>query len=309
MNNNVVKSIIDDVEKWIESDVMIPLHHYVKDANALQLIVCHKQLRLSKFDQMRNDPKEFRFASEVFSQCIDNLQEEEKINEHDASKLKESVEYTDEMIILKPDHKRRIISAIPIPIIPYVACFSPWERKIMANRYGNVALNITNPEIIFQSIYNNKPDWISYIKFVRVVYDSEQVRDKIKELIMNAKGAGEKEDWYHLVHTILMKCSLALKSSEFADEEEYRLVYFRPKNLDINDPALDYICPSHFEMENGKIVNKNNELNDDRYVWMDFSLLLTGVTVFDGELDVKKLKELAGREDFIIIKAIEGGHL
>lgn len=39
---------------------------------------------------------------------------------------------------------------------------------------------------------------------------------------------------------------------------EYRLVFYRPEKLDKGNPALDYICSSHFDVEDNGIVLKES---------------------------------------------------
>lgn len=166
----------------------------------------------------------------------------------------------------------------------------------MVERYGDVALNLWMTDQMLSFAYCSKPGWESYFKLVRVLYDSESVRDKIKDLIMEAKKVNDTGYWYHLVHEIMMKCRLSLKSFEFHDEMEYRLVFYRPEKLDKGNPALDYICSSHFDVEdNGIVVEREYDPSDDQYVWVDISTLLTGVTCFNEEYDLEKLRKLAGR--------------
>ena len=47
--------------EWTSSDNCTELHHYAK-REVMELIIEHKQLRMSRYDKMRNDPEEGRFA-------------------------------------------------------------------------------------------------------------------------------------------------------------------------------------------------------------------------------------------------------
>lgn len=60
-------------EEWLKNGDEIHIHHFIKGEQTLKMIVEHKQLRLSRFDSMKNDSSEGKYASEVFTECIEDL--------------------------------------------------------------------------------------------------------------------------------------------------------------------------------------------------------------------------------------------
>lgn len=128
MNDKITEvtfKVLREVDSWISGDLGIQTHHYVKDWKAVELIVEHKQLRMTRFDRMRNDPKEIRFASMLFSECIDDLLEKGSVDEYEAVELKKNTDFSSDVLILVPDHNIRMLNSKRVNMIPYVACFCP----------------------------------------------------------------------------------------------------------------------------------------------------------------------------------------
>lgn len=293
-----------DAEEWVKDHDGVGTHHFVWSDCVLRMILKYKQLRLSRFDKMKNDPSEGKFASEVFKECITDLFELGLVNEVEADRLKESVEYTDEVRMIVRYEEEKMFRSENIRAIPYVACFTRSYEDCMWNEYGTAgALELKiNEESIRAYMHGDdqsrKPiDLSNYVTVLKVRYDGFETRRMVRKLIMNAKAVGDIDRWCAIVHEILMDCRLAIKPAKFKHEKEYRLVYLMPESPKTDDPALRYVCKTHYDLEGMEVVERTFDPGNDGYVWIDITKFIEGVTIRNSRQSEKDLVKLAQMGD------------
>lgn len=257
---------------------------------------------------MRNDPSEVKFASKIFTDCIEDLLDLELMNEPEADRLKKSVAYTDEVRMIVLNERDKVFRPKNIHMTPYVVCFSRSYDDSMWKEYeatGALELKITQNSIYSHLRGEDKGrepiDQDSYVKLLKVQYDSPETRRKLRKLIMKAKAVGDINKWCEVVHGILMECRLGIKPAEFEHENEYRIVYLMPKIPKKNDPALRYVCKTHYDMIENEVVENAYDPQKDEYIWLDISEFIWGVTLRESNLDEKHLIELSGMGDIFCI--------
>lgn len=311
MNNNeddrwksVGFECLHDAENWVKSQDSVEFHHFVGGERVLETIVEYKQLRLSRFDRMRNDPSEVRFASEVFEDCIDDLLNLGLMSEPEADRLKESVEYTDKVRMVVLNEKEKVFRPEDVRVIPYVVCFTRSYDDCMWDEYeSTAALGVRIDESFLRFFMRgNDPsrepvDQDNYIRLLKVQYDGPVTRRKVRRLIMDAKAVGDIDRWCEIVHGMFMDCRLAIKPAKFEHEGEYRLVYLMPEDPKENDPALRYVCGTHYDLTEDGVEENTYDPRKDGYVWVDISEFITGVTLRGSDLSREHLMELAGKGD------------
>lgn len=300
--------IIDEVDNWTSEEYGLPLHHYVRDRNVLELIAEHGQLRLTRFDMMKSDPDEVRFASTLFAECIKELLTEEYISQEEADRLMNSVAFSKDARILYFYSDVETFRSENGPFIPYIVCFTPEYTERMWKEYNDTAtVDMTITEHLIDCFMRGDHpsgfpiDRNNYLKLLKVRYDGPETRTMIKKLILDAQKAGNLDDWCKMVREILMICRLAIKPKKFAYENEYRLVYIRPEHFKENDRAMQYICRTHFDIEERGVVENDYDPTDDRFVWIDITPMIHGATLGRSDLYKDRLQEIARRgTDFFV---------
>lgn len=189
-------------------------------------------------------------------------------------------------------------------MVPYVVCFSTsFDERMWRDYEAAGALEVMITESLIRAFIRGKDpsrepvDQDNYVKLLKVRYDSPETRTKIRELIMEAKAVGNIDRWCETVHAILMECRMGIKPVKFQHEKEYRLVYLMPDEPKENDPALRYVCETHFDLSGDEVIENAYDPENDGYVWVDVTNFIRGVILEGSDQYKKKLKELAGLGD------------
>ena len=202
------------------------------------------------------------------------------------------------------DEKEKLFRSEDLRMVPHVVCFSTSFDERMWRDYeaaGALEVMITEP-LIRAFIRGKDPsrepvDQDNYVRLMKVRYDGPETRMKIRKLIMEAKAVGNIDRWCETVHAILMECRMGIKPVKFQHEKEYRLVYLMPDEPKENDPALRYVCETHFDLSGDKVIENAYDPENNGYVWVDVTNLIRGVILEGSDPYKKKLKELAGLGD------------
>ncbi len=78
---------IHEIDKKFFCNSLIPVLHYVSGIGVPELIIEHKQLRLSRISDMRNDPEEGEYVIRIFRDCLSELRDENSITAEDCKLL------------------------------------------------------------------------------------------------------------------------------------------------------------------------------------------------------------------------------
>lgn len=231
-----------------------------------ELIIEHKQLRLSRISDMRNDPEEGEYVIRIFRDCLSELRDENSITAEDCKLL--------EGCILNLDCPHLYSSyggqskSQRVKTIPYVACFTLADNQHMWSEYSDgIALKFwMNESLLMREHKRDGPNYSSYFKIYKVQYDSPEFRKWMKEMIMGAKNPYNNDEWVEYVHELLVRSHIAVKDSKFKDEKEFRLVFFKPEGMKSDDPLCEHLCQTHVDLIGSEQVVNPFDPESDEYV-------------------------------------------
>lgn len=274
---DIIKDYLYKIDCYFSSDCNVILTHYVRGNGVPELIGKYKQLRLTKIDEMKNDALEGHHIIQIFKKCIFELHNDGSISEEDYNILKDCS--TNLNYQLHSTFTNRQFESKRIETTPYVVCFSNEDTPYMWSEYSDgVAIKLYINETTIQNMgASSGLHHTTHLKLYKVIYESNEFKNWMKCMIIDAKNSNDIELFEYLVHILLVHAHVAVKSSEFKEEKEYRLVFFKPDNMAIDDPVCSFICKEHADCIGTEQILNKYDPNVDKYVWVDISSMLIDV--------------------------------
>ena len=261
----------------------VQMTHYVKDPKVAHLMLEHGQIRLTKIDEMKGDLEEGKYVLTLYEKALNELKGEGKISDKEYGLLINSNFDLDSYLILRKVGAR--YEPLRIHLTPYVICFcSNDSDQKMRNRYGSddsIAIKYCINEY-YQSLIVNlpPPEKSSFILVYRVCYDECKVVGAIKEYVSKAIKLDDVDECIHLVRHMLNKCHLFVKKESLKDENETRLIFLKPENIEDYPDALACICDSYMSLDaDGAEVMCKYDSSNDKFVWMDAKKIINSAVL------------------------------
>ena len=259
---NDIKTLM---ERFYEDKTPTLLWHYT-DCNGL-LGVIRKQALTFRFTRSDclNDISEGKDIEKYYSIVCESLLKDNRISKSFYNAIKD-IKPTGDRFFVYPSpsetgndsgKKMAITSASYGKCETYICCFSIAQDSLEMWRYysqkDGYALGILT--LGFENLHGepfedfNEDRLYDYVRFAKVMYGEQEKKDQLKKIILEcynhvASGEMETSSSARYITIGINQLQYIFKDSCFSNEQEYRLIYYRPiekpKRMKQNLPEIKY---------------------------------------------------------------------